>query len=441
MTDNEERISLIELDLPTSAPAPASRRQAIPAARATAPATASSPAPAPTSAPAPQNAATGTAAPVSRTSGREMLPASDPSAPAVVRAIDAAVQTSREQMQGRTRGAAVRQAIPATQTGGAGRAPEGELRAGNIVAGAVAAGNGALMGWTGSGRMTRAAIVSSLNVAGMPAAWAPSSKSAHAYAGQAVKLLDSQGLVTRAERTRALPAGPARPYRARWIVGAVGSAVENATANAFGRRVLVVTLGAADALAFEGDQQLAARVQESYETQRNGETFEAGEVTAWLRSVLVGRFRAVRLGGVWYVPAKYKADAEKLCDAVSRAGWGQDWMLPALPVATSEQMLTGIRNGIVEEIAAVERELREARDERQKKGEPEITSRLAARLLVDVGTVAERLSHYSVLLGERHTAPVRARVESLRMSLEPLADGSVQRFEQIGEEMGWREGL
>lgn len=442
MTDNDERIALLEIEgpapvatvrqaiAPVRTPAPQNARQAIPTATPVA------------VVPAAQNATTGTAAPVSRMTGQPMRSASDASAPEVVRAIDAAVQTSREQTRSAARSPAmVRQAIPATRTGGAGRAPEGELQAGNLIAGAAASGNGALMGWTGSGRMTRGAIVSALATAGMPTEWAPTSKSAHAYAGQAVKLLDGSGYVTRAERSRGQQATTStRSYRARWIVGEVGVVVADATSRAFGQRVLTVTLGAGDALTFEGRDALAQTVRESYEAQRAAESYEAGEVTAWLRNILIARFRAVRLGGVWYVPAKFVADAEKLCTSVSKL-WGQDWIVPALPIATSQQMLTGIRNGIVEEVAAIERELREARDERQKKGEPEITSRLAARLLVDVGTVAERLRHYSVLLGETHTAPVRARLESLRGSLEPLADGLAQRFEQIGEEMGWKEGL
>ena len=431
--DFSSRLSLIEMDAPTTSPR---FRQSIPRV---------APAAAPIAAPVP------VASPALPPPGVPALPAAAPalapvseSAPAVVQAVAAAVAQSRSETGIDRLAAASRArrlqapavAIPATRTApGDARMPEGSLQPGALVAGAAAAGHGVLTGWNGSGEQSRAEMRAALVFAELPDSWAPDSRSAHAYAGAAVKRLDGIGLVVRAERSARAPgrSTAARAYRARWSVGDVA---HGAAGDAYGRTVLVVTLRLDGAIVCEGDALLAERVRVEFERLRDGEKFAAGDVTAWLRDVMISRFRAVRLGGSWYVPHKFAADAEKLCGSLARS-WGVDWMLPALPLATSAQLHAGIRNSLNDEINAIALAI-----ETSKEGKTEIGARAAAGFVMRLEALGERVRNYGALIGETNVQPLRTKIANLGETMRAASDGISLRAAQIAEESGsWSQGL
>ena len=87
-----------------------------------------------------------------------------------------------------------------------------------VIAGSY--GEGALTGWQGCGTLTREQIIAALADAGLPAEWAPKSKSAIGYAGQVLSAYRNRGIIVRRARAAKWSdeSKTVRAYRARWIV-------------------------------------------------------------------------------------------------------------------------------------------------------------------------------------------------------------------------------
>lgn len=297
------------------------------------------------------------------------------------------------------------------------------LVAGQLIAGAVATGHGVLVSWSGKGELTRGQILECLETAKLPADWAPTARSAHAQAGHAVDTLNGRGYVARSARSGGKTAEE-RGWRARWTVGTVSAGAS--VGAAYGETVLVATLASDSALVLDGQSDLAAEVRVEFDRLTAGEIVGSADVTAWLRGVLVGRLGSVRLGGSYYVPRASVAQAVAICEAVS-AIWGCDWMLPALPIATSEQLQRGLANGLTAEAATVLDDLATARAVAAKDGKAEIGGRAAATLLAKLRTVAERAQQYQALLGDDCTRQVRTAVAAAIETVMPLVSDTTQR--------------
>lgn len=308
---------------------------------------------------------------------------------------------------------------------GAERILAGQLTGRDLIAGAAAAGQGVLVGWGGAGELTRGQIVAALESAGLPVEWAPASKSAKAQAAKAADVLTSDGFLVRADRdfTKTRVGG----QRSRWTAGRISHGA--ATGEAFGRIVTSIVLRTDDSLQIEGEG--AERILAEYKRLRDGEIFGSADITEWLRGALRTHLRAVKLGGNFYIPRKGAGDAERLCEAVKATGWGTDWTLPALPIASSGQLQRGLADGIKAEAAAVLVELATARAALVGTERTEVGGRAAATLLAKLRTVGERAKDYSVLIGSVMTKDVRNAIMAAVAIVEPLADDTAQRGWQL----------
>ncbi len=336
-----------------------------------------------------------------------------------------------------------------------------------FVAGAAAEGHGILSGWDGRGTLTRPEFTETLAANGFPLDWAPAAKSAHAQAGRVLGQLNSLGYVVRADRTksqkrkaagtddrehaemvardakeegahRAADAimvkqvGGVATWRARWMVGTTSN--HATVGGAYGDIVMVATLDGKGELWLDTENHaLRERVRADFEAAIATEVYSAADVSDWLKHQLVSRFRACRIGGNYYIKRQHAEDAERLLTAFSRR-WGQNWLIPALPVATSEQLRSGIAGGLGREIDDVIAEYRDA-VAKAKEEHRDMGARLATSLHERLHTLAERATAYALLLGDGYVAGLRAKcVEASELIQESMSDISI-RFGLIFDEL------
>lgn len=311
------------------------------------------------------------------------------------------------------------------------------VRKSDIVAGAKSDGSGVLIGWMGFGEMTRGNIAAVLASVGLPTDWTPKGKTAHNHAAAALAELTNQGRILRAERGRHVRgtamgigtfAGLPRNYVARWTVG---NPTHGQVGEHMGEIILTAALTVAGNLDCEGNIELCEHVRVEFNRRIHNEVLKAGEVTDWLRETIVTRFGGVRLGVGWYIPHSSAVDCERLCEALSNA-WGQAWILPALPVSTSDQLRKGLVRGLTDEADAVLAEL-EAQRVAARKERPgsDIGPRAAASMLARVREVFMRSRGYAELLGPEMVAVLRGHLGDAVATLEPLCDDTAQRFSML----------
>ncbi len=307
-----------------------------------------------------------------------------------------------------------------------------------MVAGAAAEGHGVLVGWRGKGDMTRAAIATVLASANLPAEWVPEAVSAEAQASRAIGTLKVDGYTVQSEKKGKSPE-VLHSYEARWMVNApnFGGRVGDKS----GDIVLVVTL-IADRLDLEGDIELGARVLADYEERIGSELCKSADITAWLQRTLVGELDAVRYGVGWYVPRKHAATANTLCQAFETAGWGAEdsWISPALPVATGEQLRTGLLRGLSAEVRDVMHDLAKERDvAKTRENRDDIGNKRASTFLGRLKAVASRVVAYGALIGADRVATMQATISDaikvLESSLSEDDAAIVSRFQNVWAEI------
>lgn len=307
----------------------------------------------------------------------------------------------------------------------------------DMVAGAAAAGEAVLVGWSGKGELTREQISARLETAGLPTNLTPAARTAHAQAGRSTTEACGTKYDVTAERRGSLPEGAA-PYAARWNISTPihGAAIGQPASTTIG----CVTLMADGTLATEGPADLCAAIQAEYQRRIAGEVFQSADVTAWMRGVVCGTLGGVQLGGVYYVPRTGAARAEALCTSVA-AVWGTNWITPALPVATSDQLRRGLVRGLSDEAAeiladlATQRKIAAQTAADGKRKTADIGTRAAATFMLKLRTVAERALSYGALLGPELVTELRATVLAALETVEPLMDPAAQRGWLIWEEL------
>jgi len=307
-----------------------------------------------------------------------------------------------------------------------------------VVAGSEKYGSGALVGWDGIGALRRSWILEVLEEAHLPLEWAPRAKSAVGHAGQALKRLNLHGYIVRRAKSAGRSSAGARRYQARWTVVRADTA-ESAVGDAAGRVVLTVEIrDGSDQLWIEGDApadhpqirgsvSLAAWIEADYRALRDGELYQAGDVTSWIRGILYAHCGAVRFGVGYYVPAGGRDVASRLALSLSRR-WGASWICPLLPVATSDELAQGVGRGLHDDVRTVERALATARDKARAESRVDVSAAVAARLLADLATATERTAAYEALFGAECVREARTLAASLRAELESLSDDSSERF-------------
>lgn len=314
--------------------------------------------------------------------------------------------------------------------------PDGHVRHTEVVAGARTNASGIFLGFNGLGSLTRAELAAIIADAGMPADWLPAAKSAHAQAGRIVGSLHRHGYIVRAARVPVKTGKPQssaeRGWVARWNVGQaiLGSNV----GGSYGTTLLVATLTVGGQLVLEGREDLALQVRTEYDAACSAEVYAAADVTSWLQSQLVGRFRAAAVGGNWYVRRKYAADAEKLCASLAKH-WGRNWLLPAIPMTTTEELCAGLVKNFADEVDVVLKTYRDELAEAQKHGDSEIGSRRATTLLGEIRTLAERAVGFASMFGDRHMFTLREKLCAAADEIAGSIDDISQRFSLIFDEL------
>lgn len=333
----------------------------------------------------------------------------------------------------------------------------------DLVAGAAAEGHGVLTGFNGRGPLTHGAIVKIIVGAGFPESWAPSLVSAHRHAGRAVSILNQNGYVVRADRTKSQRRNEKKTaddvaietalteqaksdtfaaevlrdrqiendelptWQARWYVMSTGARGVKVGESA-GHIVMIATLDQNGVLQLDcRNEDLKQRVRTDYETRFEREEHAASDVSEWLKSTLVGKFRAAKLGGNWYVKKQHAADAERLLTAFAKAGWGENFLLPALPVATSEQLLSGLTASFEREVADVLGEYHLLANDAREEGK-EISSKVSLRILGNLRDLTERCLGYAALLGSDRMASLQDQIVAAATEIETTVAGLSQRF-------------
>jgi len=307
-----------------------------------------------------------------------------------------------------------------------------ELTAGNLIAGASEDATGVFLSWAGYGEMHISAIEDALTAAHAPVAWGPARKSRHFHAAEALKPMNMNGLVVRAERggtkvLRSPVTGTQRRYVAAWSVMLPAHTAVGSEAGKTVARFQLATSGELESSCEPGYEAHCSHIEADFARRVADEVLPAGDVTKWLRSVLVERLGAVRVGGNYYVQAANKDVAERICFALAQT-WGMDWMLPALPVTTSNQLRAGLVRGFVTEVHELLDLVEKARVQARKDKKTDITPAAAASFLRSLRDVNERAKQYVEVLGPDSVASVSRSIKAAIDLLEPLCDSTAERF-------------
>lgn len=344
---------------------------------------------------------------------------------------------SRE-TRGRQAGEAREVLVSATQ------AVTAAVTARDVVIGAQAVGAGGLTGWVGHGELTRGVMAQVLNNAGFHEGYLPNPKSVLAHAGFALQALTQEGRVVRADRggrsrgARAMSTdGQVREFAGRWIVGQA-NVRQGQVGDAFGEILLTVVVFSDGRMECTGDPDLGARVHADYIRRRDEEVYPAAEVTVWLRYTLMSRFRAIRMGGCWFIPA---GTDQRGTDNLERAQafigavqstWGADWLpVPFLPLATSAQLLSGLTVGLAREVKDALTDLASQRAQAQRQGQADIGSRGAATVYKRLEAIAAKARGFADMLGQSNVAVIRSELQAAIDTVKPLCDDISLRYAQL----------
>ena len=300
---------------------------------------------------------------------------------------------------------------------------------GDLIAGAAAEGDGAIVGWNGLGELTRAQIAEILTAADA-SAWMPESRTATAQGAQAVSVVGGSFVVraVRAPKASATRTATAeeRGWVARWQI--VASTDGGTLGDSFGTVVAVASISADGAMTVEGNEEIATAIRAEYARITGAEIFRANDITKWFSSNLIA-VGSVRFGVGYYIPASARAIAERVLAHLSPV-WGTDWIVPAVPMATSAQLRAGLAKGLSAEVTAVLSDLDRQRNLARKNGNSDVGSRSAATLLRDLRAVADRAASYETLLGSC-VSSVRADIAAAIATIEPLLGDTALRGEAL----------
>jgi hypothetical protein len=314
----------------------------------------------------------------------------------------------------------------------------------NLVSVADAEAMGVLIAWNGRHPITRGALVAKLEAIG-EVDLAPRATSARAQAGRAIEALTSKGYVVRFERRAAATATSTAPAdrSVRWSVGHVASD----DGDELGKRVLRFTLTEGGELSFtsplpnDTHTALGSSVVEDFKAKVATEIYQSADLTSWLSGVLRKHCTAVQFGALgYYVPARHRERAERICGAVRDAGFGAGWALPGLPVTTSDQLRDGLLRGLTDEVQLLMEKLATERESaRSERAGSDIGPKRAQTFLVDLRKIGERVAAYETVLGTDRVIAAKATIRTAISELEGLLgeehSGISARFSNVWDEI------
>ncbi len=305
----------------------------------------------------------------------------------------------------------------------------GRLNSGDLIAGAVANGQGALVSWSRGRAGYRAARLGSSSRGDLLAALesigathlAPAAPSAAKQFGEAMRTLNANGLVTR-HATRKLGESIPNDVESRFIVGYVDA---SADLGSLGDKRLIADLTVGGSLRFSGSETLAARVRADYEARVSTDVYTSTDLAQWLERTLRCSYHAVSCGAHLYVPAAHVESVRALIGAV-RSLMGRAFQV--IPVTTGADLIQGLAEGLSDEVAEIsdrfQRETERARGDKRAS----IGTRMATTFLQECTAVGERVKGYAAMLGDSAVAKVRADLAALETVLRGLMDSTSERY-------------
>lgn len=319
-----------------------------------------------------------------------------------------------------------------------------QLRAGNLVAGAAAEGYGVIVGWYGEGQRTRAELAERLTSAQLPSDWLPDAKEPKVQLSRAVNVAAGDQYTMEQEKKRDAQLAETREWTSRWMLvrrTATNAVNDSRVGQRFGEIACVVTLytdNPQPELVFDegSEPELVEAIRADFWARIESATYTAGDVSNWLRQLVKTRLDGVRIGGNWYVARPKRELIERLA-ATLDGWWGCDWLNPPMPVATGEQLASGLARGLTDEVNDELRKLELARDKARSEGKADVTPKAATSMQLRLRTVLERIAAYEALLGDALVARCRDAVKTVMLDLDKLIEGSdlVERFAAVWDEI------
>lgn len=303
------------------------------------------------------------------------------------------------------------------------------MRSGDLIAGALAHGQGALVSWTRgragyraarNGACSREELLAALGTVAATHL-APPAPSAAKQFGESMRTLNSQGLVTR-HATRKMGEAIPPDVESRFIVGYVDA---SADLGSLGDKRLIADLTTGGNLRFTGSDTLADRVRRDYESRVAGDTYTGTDLAAWLERTLRGAYHAVSCGAHLYVPASHVATVRSLVGAV-RSLMGRSFQV--IPVTTGDDLIAGLADSLSDEVAAIRERFDRETERARGDNRTAIGPRMAATMLRECLDVRERVTGYGAMLGDSAVSAVRVDLGALETVLRGLCDDTSERF-------------
>lgn len=316
---------------------------------------------------------------------------------------------------------------------------------GQLVAGGAAEGHGVLIGWTGSGDMTRVEMLARLDAAKLPREWAFDAKDANVQLTRAVRTVAGGRYNCEQEKKKDVQIVESREWASRWMLVSKTIEGETKVGSHYGDIALVVTLYSdkpEPELMFDqgGDAGLIEAVKQEFATRIGAERYISSDITRWLQITLKTRCAAVRYGGNWYVPRKHRGTAESLVAAFK--SWGADWMDPPLPIASTAQLAQGLANGLMREVDDELRRLEAQRENVREKSNDQsadVGEKAASSFMIRLRQIGERVCAYEQLLGVDMMSSCQTKIRTAMGELSQLIEGAgtVERFAAVWDEIAF----
>ncbi len=338
-----------------------------------------------------------------------------------------------------------------------------------VIAGAGAEGHGVMAGFGGDGPLTRDVLLDLARRSTIDEAWFPAAKDARVQLSRAMQSVASKnGMSAEIFKKKNRQTVELRDWTSCIAMVASNGMEAIHAGEAFGTVAFVATLfddEQGQELIFDvPDHPLALAVRAEYERLTGAQLYQAADVTSWLSHIHRDMLGGVRLGFGWYVPRANRAVAEQIAQVFwEEARYGERWICPPLPVATSAQLQVGIANGLSaevdEQLALLEGQRRTIRRTRggfnvkgvaQEGGEyneagerVDIGARAAESFAVRFARVAHRIRDYAAQLSLELVSQCEMRIHDAMVEVDHALEGGATtpdgRFRNLLDEADARE--
>lgn len=326
-----------------------------------------------------------------------------------------------------------------------------------VVAGVGADGHGVMCGFRARETMTRATLIDLARRSGIDDVWFPATKDAKVQLTRAMRVVAGRhGFSAEQEKKKNRQVVEAREFVSRWMLVEGGVDGEVRVGAAYGKLALVATLyddEQGQSIVFEpSESQYAIAVRDEFKALTDAQLYQASDVSAWLNRIHRDMLGGVRYGAGWYVPRAHRSIAESITTVFwNEARYGEAWMDPPLPVASSAQLQRGLANGLIDEVAEqlallenARRRLRVERGGFDSKGNSvAVTDGMMSnayaynseRELIDIGVraaesfairfarVGHRIDSYASSIGEDFVNECKLHIGEAMMELDHILEG------------------